>query len=206
MVKLYLIVQTRFYGSWLLPCLSGACSSICLEGITVNNQREKTQRGSSFCAPHKWHVLCLPQHRERIFQAKAFLCNSWLIGSAVWIWCVVFPLGGNSRQEGRLESKAAGSVSRAVKRELAAGLIDCFDGAFRLKKSSDAQNRAVSFLAPWTTKQAGRAASKCPWDVDVSTRACLAFFGSRELDCPATQLLGRLRHLLHVLQRMGCVS
>lgn len=35
--------------------------------------------------------------------------------------------------------------------------------------------------------------SSCPWDVlDVITKACLAFFGTRNL---SAQLLGRLRHL-----------
>lgn len=48
--------------------------------------------------------------------------------------------------------------------------------------------------------QAGSTASKCPRDVDVSTQACLAFFGSDEFNCPATQLLGRLRHLFWVLR------
>lgn len=43
MVKLYLIVEIQFYCSWLLLCLSGDCSSICLESITVNNQTHEDQ-------------------------------------------------------------------------------------------------------------------------------------------------------------------
>lgn len=42
MVKLYLIVMIQFYCSWLLLYLSGDCSSIYLESITVNNQHVKT--------------------------------------------------------------------------------------------------------------------------------------------------------------------
>lgn len=42
MVKLYLVVKIQFYCSWLLLYLSGDCSSIYLESITVNNQHVKT--------------------------------------------------------------------------------------------------------------------------------------------------------------------
>lgn len=77
MVNFYLIIETWFYGSWLLLCSGGSCSSVCLEGIAVNHQHATIPEAPAF-VPLAWHVLCL-LHREQILQEKAFPPSQLLV-------------------------------------------------------------------------------------------------------------------------------